>query len=112
MRWIVSGIALAIVSKIGIGVHVDDVGSLVAATIVIGLVNSLIRPIIVLLTLPLNCLTFGLFGLLVNAGLFAATHLLVPGFHVDGFLAAALGSILMSILSGLLGNILPDGKKD
>jgi len=110
LRWVVSGIALAIVSKLNIGVQVADLSSLVEATIVIGLVNSLIRPVVDLLTLPLQCMTLGLFGLVVNAILFAATHLVVPGFKVD-VLGAVLGPILMGLISGVLSYFLPDKKK-
>ena len=110
LRWAVSGIALAIVSKLNIGVQIKDVPSLVEATVVIGLVNSLIRPVVDLLTLPLRCLTFGLIGLVVNAILFAATHLVVEGFKVD-VLGAFLGPILMGLISSVLNFFLPDKKK-
>ena len=110
-RWVISGIALAIVSKLNIGVEVKDVGSLAMATIVIGLVNSLVRPIVMLLTLPLTCVTFGLFGVLVNAALFAATEAVVPGFNTDLW-GAIIGSILMGFISSILSGILPDKKQD
>jgi putative membrane protein len=109
-RWVISGVALAIVANLNLGVKVDDLGSLAMATIVIGLVNSLVRPIVMLLTLPLNCITFGLFGVVVNAILFGATKVIVPGFHTD-FLGAVIGSALMGIISSLLSNLLPDKKK-
>ena len=109
-RWVMSGIALAIVANLNIGVKVDDLGSLAMATIVIGLVNSLVRPVVMLLTLPLTCMTLGLFGVVVNAVLFAATEAFVPGFHTD-FLGAVIGSALMGIISSLLSNLLPDKKK-
>src|SRR5258708_31571503 len=100
-----SGVALAIVAHLNIGVEVKDLGSLAMATIVIGLANSLIRPILMLLTLPLNCMTFGLVGVVINAALFAATHILVPGFKTD-IMGAVIGSILMGIISSLLSNLL------
>jgi putative membrane protein len=110
LRWIVSGIALAVVANLNIGVEVKDLGSLAMATIVIGLVNSLVRPIVMLLTLPLNCMTFGLFGVIVNGILFAATQAIVPGFHTD-LLGAIIGSALMGIISSILSGLLPDKKK-
>jgi putative membrane protein len=112
LRWVVSGIALAVVAHLNIGVSYKDVTSLAIATVVIGLVNSLIRPVIGFLTLPLNCMTFGLFGVVVNAILFWAAGNAVPGFHVEWPWGPVLGPILMGLLSGLLSNIIPDRKKD
>jgi putative membrane protein len=111
IRWVVSGLALAIVANLGIGVHYDNITSLAVATIVIGLVNSLIRPILVLLTLPLTCVTFGLFGFILNAILFYAAGNAVTGFHVDTLLGAVVGPILMGLLSGAMNLILVDRKE-
>src|SRR5947209_2654003 len=108
LRWIASGIALAVVGNLHLGVHYDDVTALAIATIVIGLVNSLIRPILFLLTLPLTCLTFGLFGFILNALLFTIAGNAVPGFHVDNVVAGLIGSVLMGILSGILNSLLED----
>jgi putative membrane protein len=105
-----SGIALAIVVGLNIGVKVDGIGSLAMATIVIGLLNSLVRPVLVLLTLPLNCMTFGLFGIILNALLFASAHIFVPGFQTDAW-GAIIGSVMMGVISSVLSNILPDKKK-
>lgn len=109
LRWVMSGVALAIVANLNIGVKVDNLTALAMATIVIGLINSLVRPIVMLLTLPLNCMTFGLFGVIINGLLFAATQAVVPGFHTD-LLGAILGSVLMGVISSLLNNLLPDKK--
>lgn len=111
LRWIVSGVALAIVANIGIGVKYDNLNALAIATLVIGLVNAFIKPVLVLLTLPLNCLTFGLFGFVLNAILFFAAGNAVQGFHVGWPLGALLGPILMGLLSGLLNSILVDKKE-
>ena len=108
LRWVVSGVALAIVGKLGIGVSYDDIPSLVIATVVIGLVNSLIRPILAFLTLPLTCLTFGLFGVLLNAFLFYLAGNAVKGFHVEFPLGAILGPILMGLISGVLNMFVGD----
>ena len=111
LRWVFSAVALLIVTKLGIGVTVNSFTTLVEATIVIGLVNSLVRPVIVLLTMPLNCLTFGLFGFFVNCVLFAGTHVLVPGFQAQG-LGFLIGPMLMGLIAGFLGQFLPDKDKD
>ena len=111
MRWVISGIALAIVAKLHIGVDYSDISSLAKATIVIGLVNSLIKPILTVLTMPLSCMRLGMFGAVLNAVLFYATQLLVPGFKVEFWPGAVLGPMLMSIIGGILSNLLPDRKK-
>jgi len=112
LRWVISGIALAIVGKLGIGVSYQDINSLAIATIVIGLVNSLIRPLLALLTLPLNCMTFGLFGFVLNAILFSVAGNAVPGFRVEWPWGALLGPVLMGLLSSILNSFLTDRKED
>ncbi len=112
LRWVISGIALAIVGHLGIGVSYDSLTALVWATVVIGLVNSLIRPVLMILTLPLNILTFGLLGFVINAILFTVAGNSVPGFHVHGILGALLGPILMGILSSILNSILVEHRED
>jgi putative membrane protein len=111
LRWFFSGVALAIVAHLGIGVTYDSLSALATATVVIGLVNSLIRPIVGLFTLPLNCATLGLFGVLVNALLFFIAGNAVHGFHVEFWPGAVVGPILMGLFSGLLTQLIPD-KKD
>jgi putative membrane protein len=83
------------------GMHVTFVAALVAA-IVIGAINAVLRPIIVLITLPVTLLTLGLFLLVINALLFWLASAIVPDFHVDGFLTALIASILYSILTGII----------
>lgn len=111
LRWVVSGVALAVVAHLGIGVRYDSVPALAIATVVIGLVNSLIRPILALLTLPLNCMTFGLFGFVLNAILFYLAGNAVKGFHVDTVMGAVLGPVLMGLLSGVLNSFLQEKKE-
>lgn len=111
LRWVCSGVALAVVASIGIGVKCDSFVALVEATLVIGLLNSLIRPILGFLTLPLSCATYGLFGYVLNALLFWAVHFAVPGFHVDSIAGAVVGPILMGLIAGLLNFFIKD-KKD
>ncbi len=112
LRWVCSGVALAVVANIGIGVTCDTFVALLEATLVIGLVNSLIRPILGLLTLPLSCATYGLFGYVLNAALFWAVHFVVPGFHVDSVLGAVVGPVLMGLIAGFLNFFIKDKKKD
>ncbi len=76
------------------------------AVVVLAIVNTLIRPIIMLFTLPLSCITFGLFGIIINALLFWIVGSVVPGFHVGGFLAALFGSVVMGLISGILNQVI------
>jgi putative membrane protein len=78
------------------------------AALVIGLANSFVRPILKLLTAPLNCMTFGLFGFALNAFLFFVVQFVVPGFKVESAVAALFGSLAMGALSSLLNSLLSD----
>ena len=77
-------------------------------TIVLGLVNALIRPILTILTLPITILTLGLFYLVINGLTFLLASKLVPGFHVGGFWWAVLGALLVSIISSFVGGFAGD----
>jgi putative membrane protein len=101
------GIALGLHLYIDPGVH-GAIAALIAA-LVLGIVNAIIRPILVLITLPITCLTLGLFSLVINAICFWLVGQLVPGFHVRGLLAALFGTIVMSLVSGLLNLFLISG---
>ncbi|MGE4546296.1 MAG: phage holin family protein, partial [Desulfurella sp.] len=85
VKWIISSIALGVSVMIVKGLHVEGVFSLIAASLVIGLLNTFIRPFIILLTLPINILTLGLFTLIINAMLFYLASYIVKGFVVENF---------------------------
>jgi putative membrane protein len=91
-------------------VQVQDWKAAAVAALVLGLVNTLIKPILVILTLPVTILTLGLFLLVINALMFWLVANLVPGFHVNGFWAAMLGAILYSLITWALSGLLPDRK--
>ena len=99
-------------AKLNIGVHVRDLTALAIATVVIGLLNAFVKLILVLLTLPLNCMTFGLFGFVLNAILFKVADVLVDGFDVSWWPGAVLGPIIMGIVSGLLNTLIVDREKE
>lgn len=105
IRWMVNAIALYIVTRILPGIQVADFLSALIAVLVIGLVNALIKPILLFLTLPITILTFGLFALVINALMLMLAGNLTPGFQVDGFGTAFLGSILLSIISTILHSL-------
>jgi putative membrane protein len=98
-RWIVNAAALLLVAYMYPGVHVTDFWSALIAAIILGLVNAVIRPLLVILTLPATILTLGLFIFVINALLFWFVAEIVRGFAVDGFMAALIGSILYSVIT-------------
>ena len=77
------------------------------AAFVLGLVNAVIRPIFILLTLPVTVLTLGIFLLVINGMLLLLVAGIVPGFHVNGFFGAVAGSVLISVISGILTRVVP-----
>jgi len=96
---IVVGLLLYVVAKLVPGMEVDGLGHALLAGLVLGIVNALVRPLLVFLSLPITVLTLGLFLLVINAFLLRLTAALVPGLHVKSFVAALLGALLLSVLS-------------
>ncbi len=86
-------------------VTVDGVMAALAAAFVLGLVNAVVRPLFVLLTLPVTVVTLGAFLFVINGLLLWFVSVFVPGFHVNGFLAAVVGSILLSVVSWILTRV-------
>lgn len=81
------------------GIYIDQPMTLVVAALLLGVVNALIRPLVILLTLPFTLVTLGLFLLVVNAAMLGLVALLLPGMHVVGFWAALWGALIVSIVS-------------
>ncbi len=104
-NWVLNALALYLVSRIVTGIHLADFGSALIAAVVIGLVNALIKPVLILLTLPLNLLTLGLFTFVINALMLLLASNFTPGFKIDGFGTALVGSVLLSLVSTLLHNL-------
>lgn len=98
-RWIVNAAALLLVAYLYPGVQVEGFGRALIAALALGLVNAVIRPILVLLTLPVTVLTLGLFLFVINALLFWLVAEIVRGFTVTGFGAALVGSILYTAIT-------------
>lgn len=105
VRWILFTLAIIFVAWLVPGISVDNFQSAMLVTVIIALINIFIRPLIQLVTLPINILTLGIFGLIVNAFLFMLAGYLAPGFEVESFLSAFLGSIVLSFL-GLIINMI------
>ena len=97
VRWLLLAAALLLVAQIYPGVQLASFGSAMVAALVLGLLNALLRPILVLLTLPVTVLTLGLFLFVINALMFYFAASLLTGFNVTGFVAALIGSLLYSV---------------
>lgn len=99
LRWVVFALSLLFVAWIVPGISLEGFMSALWATLVMGLVNISIRPVLILLTIPINLLTLGLFTFIINALLFWFVSSIVEGFEVDGFFAALFGSFLLSLIT-------------
>lgn len=111
VRWLLNALALLGIAYIAPqtrflpGFGVDGFGAAVVAVAVLSLLNLTVKPILKLFTLPITCLTFGLFALIVNALMMYLTASLVNGFHVGRFLNAIIASILYAIVSAILNGM-------
>lgn len=104
IRWIVLALAVWVAAAIVPGIRYDDGQSLFIAALVLSILNTFVKPVLRILSLPFILLTLGLFLLVVNALVLMATAWLVTGFHVAGFWPAVAGSLVISVVSFLLGS--------
>ncbi len=111
LNWILSAIAVWIVAQVVPGVHVSGPAAALIAALAIGLINATIGLVLKILTFPLTLLTFGLFWLVINALMLELASAFVRGFEVHGFLAAFLGSIVLSLVNLVLKGILLPSKE-
>ena len=110
-RWIVNAAALLLVAYLYPGVNVESFFAAAIAALVLGLVNAVVRPILVILTFPVTLLTLGLFLFVINALLFWLVAEIVKGFTVSGFMGALIGSILYSLITLVTSKLLGNGRK-
>ena len=108
IRVLVNAAAIWLATRIVPGLTADSGGQILLAGLVLGLINALVRPVLVLLTLPLTLLTLGLFLLVLNAFCLRMTSWLVSGLHVNGFWPALLGAIVISLVSWVLTAFVSD----
>lgn len=106
-KWFICAVSLAVAAWMIEGITIQNVWALIFAALVVGFLNAFLRPILILLTLPLNILTLGLFTFVINAAMILFTAQIVGGFSVDGFWAALLAAVVMSIVSFLLNILVP-----
>ena len=102
INWLLSAVAVWIVARIVPGIAVDSVTAALIAALVIGLVNATFGTLLKILTFPLTIVTLGLFWLVINALMLELAAAVVPGFHVNGFLAAFIGAIVLSVVNLVL----------
>ena len=111
LRWPINLLALVTAGIFIDGIVIQSIGMGIVAAGILGVVNAVIRPVVLLLTLPINLLTLGLFTLIINALMLQLVAWLVPGFVVETFTAALLGALLISLTSWLLNLFVSgDGK--
>jgi len=101
LRWFIGSLGLWLAASVVTGISVEGVGTLMVAALLLGVVNAVVRPLLILLTLPITVITLGLFLLVINAAMLALVAWILPGLAIDGFFAAMLGSILISIVGWL-----------
>jgi putative membrane protein len=102
IRLLVSALSLWVASALVPGMSLSGLGTFLLAAFLLGLVNAVIRPVAILLTLPFTLLSLGLFLLVVNAAMLALVAALLPGFALSGFWAALFGSLLVSLVGTVL----------
>jgi putative membrane protein len=102
LTWLINALALLIITYLVPSIHIRSFGTALIVAVVLGLINAIIRPALIILTLPVTIVTLGLFILVVNALCFWLCSSLLKGFEVSGFWSAFFGSILYSIVSWLL----------
>jgi putative membrane protein len=105
-KWLLSAAALLLVAYVYNGVEVKTFGAAMIAALIIGLFNTVVRPILVVLTLPVTVVTLGLFLFVINALMFWAAASVLDGFHVQGFVAALIGSLLYTLLGVVIESAL------
>jgi len=111
IRWLVSAAALYLTGLIVRGIEIHGIFALLFAAVTIGILNAIVRPFILLLTLPLNVLTLGLFTLVVNAGMLWMASKVVVGFEVHGFWSALGGWLLMSFFTFFINLLIGESGK-
>lgn len=107
IAWLVTSVSLFIISKLPIGVEIDGFQKAIISAAVFGILNALLRPLLDLLALPINFLTFGLFAIVLNAIIFGLAAYLVTGFRLRwGFWSALIGAVALGIINSLIFQLL------
>ena len=111
VRTLIIALGLGLATAVLPGVRIEGAGTLIVAALLLGLVNAVIRPLMILFTLPITLLTLGLFLLVINAAMFGLVAAMLDDFHVAGFFSALFGAIIVSLTSTVASwYIGPDGR--
>lgn len=108
-RWLLTTLAVLVSVKIVPGIHYESFGSLLAASLLLGILNATIKPVLLLLSLPFLLFTLGLFVFVINAVLLNLVAWVIPGFHIDGFGSAFLAAIIISLVQVIIQAFLMPG---
>ncbi len=108
LRWLILTVAIMTAAYLFAGIHVSGFGTALFAALILGILNAFFRPILFILTLPINVLTLGLFTFVINALLLMMTSGIIGGLVVDGFGSALFGSLIISLVSWLLSSFIND----
>ncbi len=108
VRWLILGFSISAAAYLMDGIHVSGVLSAFAAAAMLGILNAIFRPIALIITLPINILSFGLFTFLINAAMLKMASALIPGFDVTGFWSAVFGSLFISVISFVINAFISD----
>jgi putative membrane protein len=106
LRWVINALAIFIASYLVRGIEVSGVIPLLLAAALLGILNALIRPLLIILTLPINILTLGLFTLVINGVMLWLVSSLIKGFEIQGFWSAVLGALLVSLISWIINSLI------
>ncbi len=112
LSWILMALGIMLVAWLVPGIRITGFGAALVVVVVIALVNALIKPIVSFISLPLNILTLGLFGIVINALLFMLVAKFAPGFEIDGFWSALIGAIAASFFVPLTLKLMGEDKKN
>lgn len=107
ISWLLMALAVLATAYVLPGITLSGFGGALVVALVLGILNVFIKPLLILLTLPINILTLGLFTIVINALLIMLTSAIVPGFKVDGFIAALIFSIILAVVLYLLHVVFP-----
>ena len=111
VKWFITSLAFGLTAYLLTGIKTDSVLTILIAALVFGLVNSFIKPFILLITLPINIMSLGLFTFIINGFMIWITSKIVTDFHVESFWWGVLAAIFVSVISGFLGVFLPNEEK-
>ncbi|MBP2670891.1 MAG: Membrane protein of unknown function [candidate division NC10 bacterium] len=102
VRWFATALGIGVAGSLLPGIRVDGAGAAILTALLLGLINATIRPILLILTLPLTLLTFGAFALVINGAMLALAARFVEGVHLAGFGSAVLGAVVVSLVGGVV----------